>query len=66
MANNKIQIKRSVANATVTGLSNGELAFTQASNTLHIGLPDGSGVLDRKSTRLNSSHTDTSRMPSSA
>lgn len=45
MANNKIQIKRSVANATVTGLSNGELAFTQASNTLHIGLPDGSGVL---------------------
>lgn len=42
---NKIQIKRSVANATVTGLSNGELAFTQAGNTLHIGLPDGSGVL---------------------
>jgi hypothetical protein len=42
---NKIQIKRSVANATVSGLSNGELAFTQASNTLHIGLPDGSGVL---------------------
>jgi|LakMenE01Jun11ns_1017448.scaffolds.fasta_scaffold9959374_17 hypothetical protein len=45
MANNRIQIKRSVANATVSGLSNGELAFTQASNTLHIGLPDGSGVL---------------------
>jgi hypothetical protein len=45
MANNKIQIKRSVANSTVTGLSNGELAFTQAGNTLHIGLPDGSGVL---------------------
>lgn len=42
---NKIQIKRSVANGTVTGLSNGELAFTQASNTLYIGLPDGSGVL---------------------
>ncbi len=45
MANNKIQIKRSVANATVTGLSNGEFAFTQASNTLWIGLPDGSGAL---------------------
>lgn len=45
MANNKIQIKRSTSNATVTGLSTGELAFTQASNTLHIGLPDGSGVL---------------------
>lgn len=42
---NKIQIKRSTANATVTGLANGELAFTQASNTLHIGLPDGSGTL---------------------
>ena len=42
---NKIQIKRSTSNATVSGLSNGELAFTQASNTLHIGLPDGSGVL---------------------
>lgn len=45
MAQNKIQIKRSVANASVTGLSNGELAFTQAGNTLHIGLPDGTGVL---------------------
>jgi hypothetical protein len=45
MANNKIQIKRSTSNATVTGLSNGELAFTQAGNTLFIGLPDGSGVL---------------------
>jgi hypothetical protein len=42
---NKIQIKRSVANAVVSGLSNGELAFTQASNTLWIGLPDGGGVL---------------------
>jgi len=42
---NKIQIKRSTSNSTVIGLSNGELAFTQAGNTLHIGLPDGSGVL---------------------
>jgi hypothetical protein len=41
---NKIQIKRSTTNAVVTGLSNGELAFTQASNVLFIGLPDGSGV----------------------
>lgn len=38
---NKIQIKRSTANAVVTGLANGELAFTQASNTLYIGAPDG-------------------------
>jgi hypothetical protein len=42
---NKIQIKRSTANPTVSGLANGELAFTQASNTLWIGLPDGSGAL---------------------
>ena len=37
-----------------------------------VGLPEGQmgnsevGHLDRKSTRLNSSHTDISRMPSSA
>ena len=42
---NKIQIKRSTANGVVSGLANGELAFTQASNTLWIGLPDGSGVV---------------------
>ena len=42
MANNKIQIKRSTSNATVTGLSNGELAFTQAGNVFFIGAPDGS------------------------
>lgn len=41
MANNKIQIKRSVSNAAVTGLSNGELAFTQAGNVFFIGAPDG-------------------------
>lgn len=43
MANNRIQIRRSTANGTVSGLANGELAFTQVSNTLWIGLPDGSG-----------------------
>jgi hypothetical protein len=44
MANNTIQIKRSTANGVVTGLANGELAFTQASNTFWIGMPDGSGT----------------------
>ena len=44
MSQNRLQIKRSTSNAVVTGLANGELAFTQASNTLFIGLPDGSGV----------------------
>ena len=42
---NKILIKRSTANAVVTGLSNGELAFTQAGSKLFIGAPDGSGVI---------------------
>jgi hypothetical protein len=45
MANNKIQIKRSVSNSTVTGLSNGELAFTANGNILYIGNPaDGASV----------------------
>jgi hypothetical protein len=42
---NQIQIKRSVANAVVTGLANGELAYTQNSNILYIGAPDGSGSI---------------------
>jgi hypothetical protein len=50
---NKIQIKRSVANSVVTGLSNGELAFTQASNTLYIGAPDGSSGSIPIGTKLN-------------
>ena len=33
---------------------------------LEFGTAGMRGVLDRKSTRLNSSHTDSSRMPSSA
>jgi hypothetical protein len=45
MANNKIQIKRSTSNATVTGLSNGELAFTQAGNILYVGAPDGTSPI---------------------
>ena len=35
----KILIRRSVSNSTVTGLSGGEFAYTEASNTLWIGLP---------------------------
>jgi hypothetical protein len=45
MANNRIQIKRSTSNATVTGLSNGELAFTANGNILYIGNPsDGASL----------------------
>lgn len=45
MANNKIQIKRSIANSTVTGLSNGELAFTANGNIFYIGSPvDGTSI----------------------
>ena len=53
MANNLIQIKRSVANATVTGLANGELAYTQATDTLYIGSPDGNATSIPIGTRLN-------------
>ena len=48
---NKIQIKRSVATVAVPTLANGELAFTQATNTFWIGLPDGSGAAAIGSTR---------------
>ena len=50
-------------------LTESEVGITKSS-LLHAGLTDGSVKYtkraDRKSTRLNSSHTDSSRMPSSA
>ena len=42
MASNLIQIKRSATNAVIPTLSPGEMAFTQAGNTLFIGAPDNS------------------------
>ena len=42
-----------------------ELKFEKNANPV-AGKPLNVGVIDRKSTRLNSSHTDISRMPSSA
>jgi hypothetical protein len=42
---NKIQIKRSVANAVVTGLANGEMAYTNAGDILYIGSPNGNGTI---------------------
>ncbi len=42
----------------------GKLPLQAISGTM--GLMDSAGKVDRKSTRLNSSHTDISRMPSSA
>lgn len=45
MADNRIQIKRSIANSTVTGLNPGELAFTANGKILYIGNPaDGTSV----------------------
>ena len=41
---NLIQIRRSSANATVTGLANGELAFTANGNVFYIGDPAGTGT----------------------
>lgn len=40
---NKIQIKRSASNSEVTGLSNGELAYTSNGGGLYIGSPNGNG-----------------------
>ena len=40
--------------------------FLQQADYLHARLPGLQAARDRKSTRLNSSHTDISRMPSSA
>ena len=48
----------------VTGV-NGKRSFTDGSRTVDVYYIEGS-VQDRKSTRLNSSHRNTSRMPSSA
>jgi hypothetical protein len=42
MANNLIQIKRSLNTATPTSLANGELAFSANGNHLFIGSPNGS------------------------
>ena len=41
---NKIQIKRSTANGVVTGLANGELAYTSNGEVLFIGAPNGNGT----------------------
>ena len=51
----------------VVGLVSGAWANAAPSGGIQINLGNIAGILaDRKSTRLNSSHTDSSRMPSSA
>ena len=55
--------------ATALGFGSSGLGFLLARTVIAMGIQAlGSSVLglDRKSTRLNSSHTDISRMPSSA
>ena len=53
------------SNHEPTGLYAGDVYFNENTQSLFI-YNGGSWVEDRKSTRLNSSHTDISRMPSSA
>ena len=48
------------------GAETPRLLFNSANNSHPNGLANSSGYLDRKSTRLNSSHIPLSRMPSSA
>ena len=51
----------------VSSLMDGELAREELPRAIgRIKVDDAAGREDRKSTRLNSSHTDISRMPSSA
>ena len=50
-------IKNEILNATITVFNKKGMKFT---------MDDVAREGDRKSTRLNSSHTDSSRMPSSA
>ena len=47
-------------------LSAGDTAWVLASASMVLLMTPGLAFLDRKSTCLNSSHTDISRMPSSA
>ena len=62
-----LQILRSYANTSPEILNDGELAYSFVANALYIGDNANNIILiDRKSTRLNSSHSQQSRMPSSA
>ena len=65
--NNNVEIKGSVKNSTINvnqnqdgnqSISDSNIEYEVDKNTYK--------EIDRKSTRLNSSHTDISRMPSSA
>ena len=49
-----------------TGPNNVYIQQVGSTNTITIEQVGGKNNVDRKSTRLNSSHTDISRMPSSA
>ena len=61
---------QSALDALNAGLANINSIVRQTSSSMGDGFKAGSSqattALDRKSTRLNSSHTDISRMPSSA
>ena len=54
MANNTfIQIKRSLTTNTPTSLYQGEMAWSNSSQTLYIGNPDGSNTVTAIGTKLN-------------
>ena len=52
--------------AVMDGLNNNGIALVQQLHEAEHGVTVETVFIDRKSTRLNSSHTDISRMPSSA
>ena len=62
------QIDRLDTLNSLLGIGSGGVADTTATGTITTQnlVPTGAATADRKSTRLNSSHTSVSRMPSSA
>ena len=62
----KSLVKKARSRNYVISLDGCELQCTQACLAMRDIVPTRSYVIDRKSTRLNSSHSSVSRMPSSA
>ena len=63
---NKTELIAAMAEASGLSKKDCEAALTAFITTTESALKAGNKVQDRKSTRLNSSHTTVSRMPSSA
>ena len=61
-----LQLLSHVGNRAVLGFKDIEILILEHKPMMKHASPHEAGLLDRKSTRLNSSHVSESRMPSSA